>query len=207
MKMLIEKLDNNIFYYKNLLSNPKQFVDKIEYLESANTNNSQLSKWKTWKASDQDTEYGVSKDGMFSNMQYKNDLDLETSMLVYKIKSISDLCFVNYAYNTGSRQLKLPDYFSIRKYNSLADMGKHVDAEDPTDKAHPVVSGVLYLNDDYEGGEIYFPEQDVKIKPEAGSLIMFPAYRPYFHHPLPVTSGSKYMVPFFWYDLETNWSN
>jgi hypothetical protein len=207
MKMLIEKLDNNIIYYKNVLADPKAFVDKIEYLESFNDNTLQLSKWKTWKASDQDTEYGVSKDGMFSNMQYKNELDLQTSTLVYNIKSISDLCFVNYAYNTGVRQLKLPDYFSIRKYNSLADMGKHVDAEDPTDKAHPVVSGVLYLNDQYEGGEIYFPEQNIKIKPEAGSLVMFPSYRPYFHHPLPVTSGNKYMVPFFWYDLETNWSN
>jgi hypothetical protein len=207
MKMLIEKLDNNIIYYKNVLADPKAFVDKIEYLESFNDNTLQLSKWKTWKASDQDTEYGVSKDGMFSNMQYKNELDLQTSTLVYNIKSISDLCFVNYAYNTGVRQLKLPDYFSIRKYNSLADMGKHVDAEDPTDKSHPVVSGVLYLNDQYEGGEIYFPEQNIKIKPEAGSLVMFPSYRPYFHHPLPVTSGNKYMVPFFWYDLETNWSN
>jgi hypothetical protein len=207
MKMLIEKLDSNIFYYKNVLSNPNAFVDNIEYLEESNNNTSQLSKWKTWKASDQDTEYGVSKDGMFSNMQYKNELDLQTSTLVYNIKSISDLCFVNYAYNTGVRQLKLPDYFSIRKYNSLADMGKHVDAEDPTDKSHPVVSGVLYLNDQYEGGEIYFPEQNIKIKPEAGSLVMFPSYRPYFHHPLPVTSGNKYMVPFFWYDLETNWSN
>ena len=205
--MLIEKLDNNIIYYKNVLADPKAFVDKIEYLESFNDNTLQLSKWKTWKASDQDTEYGVSKDGMFSNMQYKNELDLQTSTLVYNIKSISDLCFVNYAYNTGVRQLKLPDYFSIRKYNSLADMGKHVDAEDPTDKSHPVVSGVLYLNDQYEGGEIYFPEQNIKIKPEAGSLVMFPSYRPYFHHPLPVTSGNKYMVPFFWYDLETNWSN
>ena len=117
--MLIEKLDNNIIYYKNVLADPKAFVDKIEYLESFNDNTLQLSKWKTWKASDQDTEYGVSKDGMFSNMQYKNELDLQTSTLVYNIKSISDLCFVNYAYNTGVRQLKLPDYFSIRKYNSV----------------------------------------------------------------------------------------
>jgi hypothetical protein len=205
MKMLIEKLDSNIIYYKGLFSNPKGFVDKIENLDIYNENTLQISKWKTWKASDEDTIYGVSKDGMFSNMQYKTDLDIETSMISYKIKAISDLCFANYSNETGCRQLKLPDYFSIRKYNSLADMGKHVDAEDPTDTNHPVVSGVLYLNDEYEGGEIYFPEQGIKIKPEAGSLIMFPAYRPYFHHPLPVTSGNKYMVPFFWFDMNANW--
>jgi Leucine-rich repeat (LRR) protein len=205
MKMHIKKLDDNIIYYTGVIPDPNGFVNQIESLDLSNDNTTQISKWKTWTASDHDVEYGLSKDGMFSNMQYYTDEDLDTSMMVYQIKLISDLCFANYSHITGAPRLKLPDYFSIRKYNSLADMGQHVDAEDPTDKAHPVVSGVLYLNDNYEGGEIYFPEQDIKIKPEAGSLVMFPSYRPYFHHPLPVTSGSKYMVPFFWFDIETNW--
>ena len=203
--MHIKKLDDNVLYYTNLFSDPKGFTDKIESLEISNANTTQISKWKTWTASDDDVIYGLSKDGMFSNMQYQTEDDLDTSLLVYKIKAISDLCFANYAHHTGCPNLKLPNYFSIRKYNSLADMGQHVDAEDPTDKAHPVVSGVLYLNDDYAGGEIYFPEQNIKIKPESGSIILFPSYRPYFHHPLPVTSGTKYMIPFFWFDLETNW--
>lgn len=203
--MLIQKLDEKIFYYKNILSNPYSFIDSIEKLDLINSNTSHIGKWQKWTASNTDEQYGISKNGTFSNMQYKTSEDMQASLISYQIKAISDLCFANYKTETGVEPLKLPDYFSIRKYDTGADMGKHVDSEDPTDKSHPVVSGVLYLNDDYEGGEIYFPEQDIKIKPEAGSMIMFPSYRPYFHHPLAITSGNKYMIPFFWYPLETVW--
>lgn len=34
---------------------------------------------------------------------------------------------------------------------------------------------ILFLNDDYEGGEIYFPEKDIIVTPRAGSVLMFPA--------------------------------
>ena len=40
---------------------------------------------------------------------------------------------------------------------------------------------LLYLNDDYEGGEIYFPDYDLKIKPEIGDLIFFPGTQRYMH--------------------------
>ncbi len=203
--MLIKKLDEKIIYYQDVLSNPYSFIDKIEELDATNSNVSHILKWEKWNASDADKQYGITKNGTFSNMQYMTAEDIETSLISYKIKAVSDLCFANYKAQTGVEMLKLPDYFSIRKYDTGADMGKHVDSEDPTDKSHPVVSGVLYLNDDYEGGEIYFPEQNIKIKPSAGSMIMFPSYRPYFHHPLEIISGNKYMVPFFWYPLETVW--
>lgn len=203
--MLIEKLDENIIYYEDVLDNPYEFIEKIESLDISNNNSSHISKWEKWSASNADQQYGISKNGRFSNMHYSTAEDIETSLISYKIKAISDLCFANYKAHTGVDMLKLPDYFSIRKYDTGADMGKHVDSEDPTDKSHPVVSGVLYLNDNYEGGEIYFPEQEIKIKPKAGSMIMFPSYRPYFHHPLAITKGNKYMIPFFWYPLETVW--
>lgn len=32
---------------------------------------------------------------------------------------------------------------------------------------------LLYLNDDYDGGELYFPNQNFEIKPESGSLLVF----------------------------------
>lgn len=38
------------------------------------------------------------------------------------------------------------------------------------------ISNLLYLNDDYSGGELYFPEHDISIKPEPGMLISFPGH-------------------------------
>jgi predicted 2-oxoglutarate/Fe(II)-dependent dioxygenase YbiX len=34
---------------------------------------------------------------------------------------------------------------------------------------------VIYLNDNYEGGEIYYQDLDLKIKPKARSMVIHPA--------------------------------
>ena len=54
------------------------------------------------------------------------------------------------------------------------------------------VSSVLYLNDDYEGGELWFPYMDVTFKPQKGDLVIFPSTFIYAHSSKPITSGVKY---------------
>ena len=54
------------------------------------------------------------------------------------------------------------------------------------------VSSVAYLNDNYEGGELWFNRLDQKIKPEAGDIVVFPSTFIYSHASLPVKSGVKY---------------
>ncbi len=54
------------------------------------------------------------------------------------------------------------------------------------------ISLVGYLNDSFEGGETYFDRQDVKVKPEAGAVLVFPAYFTHPHASLPIVSGEKY---------------
>ena len=57
-----------------------------------------------------------------------------------------------------------------------------------------VVSMVGYVNDDYEGGEICFRMQGIKIKPKAGDLFIFPSNYMYPHQAMPVISGNKYSI-------------
>ena len=57
-----------------------------------------------------------------------------------------------------------------------------------------VVSMVGYVNDDYEGGELFFRMQDIKIKPKAGDLFIFPSNFMYPHRAMPVHSGTKYSI-------------
>lgn len=54
------------------------------------------------------------------------------------------------------------------------------------------ISVVGYLNGDFEGGETYFDRQDVRVKPIAGAILVFPAYFSHPHQSLPVTRGEKY---------------
>jgi len=53
----------------------------------------------------------------------------------------------------------------------------HTDNFDKGHRDYPwsgQISNLIYLNDDYLGGEIYFPQHELKIKPEKGMLISFP---------------------------------
>lgn len=57
-----------------------------------------------------------------------------------------------------------------------------------------VLSSVGYINDDYEGGELYFDKLNLQIKPKAGDLYLFPSSYIYSHAAMPVTSGTKYSI-------------
>jgi Rps23 Pro-64 3,4-dihydroxylase Tpa1-like proline 4-hydroxylase len=62
------------------------------------------------------------------------------------------------------------------------------------------VSALVYLNDNYEGGELEFTNFGLKIKPKAGSLILFPSNYAYAHIAHPVTSGTKYVITTWGHD-------
>lgn len=54
------------------------------------------------------------------------------------------------------------------------------------------VSTVAYLNEDFDGGELWFPYVDVKYKPQKGDIVISPSNFIYSHASLPVKSGVKY---------------
>lgn len=56
------------------------------------------------------------------------------------------------------------------------------------------LSVLAYLNDDYEGGDLYFPDHGVAIKPKRGSIITFPGNAHYIHGVKPTTSGIRYTI-------------
>jgi len=60
------------------------------------------------------------------------------------------------------------------------------------------LSCVIFLNDDFEGGELVFPELKIRIRPEPGLMICFPSTQHYLHQVEPVTKGVRYsMVTWF----------
>ena len=81
-----------------------------------------------------------------------------------------------------------------------ADKELHLgnDAGKPNDFPHYDLAGLFYLNDDYEGGELYFPKQGVQFKPKVGAAYFFPGDLNYIHGITEITSGIRYTCPFFW---------
>lgn len=57
---------------------------------------------------------------------------------------------------------------------------------------------VFYLNEEYEGGEIYFPNQNQSIKPKENTLAFFPGDHEFLHGVRPITNGIRYTLSTFW---------
>lgn len=90
----------------------------------------------------------------------------------------------------------------IRRWDVGEFQPLHADGEDPEGNPNEAFivdyGAVIYLNDDYEGGHIYFPEHNVDFKPKAGTLVFFPSNNMYIHGVREITKGVRYTSPSFW---------
>ena len=76
-------------------------------------------------------------------------------------------------------------------------LGLHSDDYTNSDFA---ISILIYWNDDFEGGELEFPELGFKYKPKAGDVVTFLPTDDYVHEVHLVTKGTRYSSP-YWYRL------
>ena len=74
----------------------------------------------------------------------------------------------------------------------------------PNDFPYYDLAGLFYINDDYEGGELYFPNQGIQFKPKRGAAYFFPGDMNYIHGVTRIESGERYTCPFFWTILKHN---
>tara|TARA_A100001388_G_scaffold27642_1_gene17837 strand:+ start:505 stop:1056 length:552 start_codon:yes stop_codon:yes gene_type:complete len=84
----------------------------------------------------------------------------------------------------------------IKKYEPGTDdqFLIHTDVQDH-ESAKRYLAFLIYLNDDFKGGETTFPYNKLTIKPETGKVLVFPPTWQYPHNGLPVKSGSpKYIM-------------
>jgi Rps23 Pro-64 3,4-dihydroxylase Tpa1-like proline 4-hydroxylase len=99
----------------------------------------------------------------------------------------------------GNKNLYLTEYL-VALYEEGAFMSVHRDVEDEFE----VISTVMYLNDEYTGGELSFPEvgDGYAYTPEKYELVYFPT--PFLHGVNPVTSGKRYIITISYTDKPEN---
>ena len=78
----------------------------------------------------------------------------------------------------------------IAKFVPGSGMHEHYDAGRPND-----IATLVYLNEDYIGGDIYFPEYEMSFKPKPGDLLCFPDNPDYVHGVKPILDGIRYTTP------------
>jgi len=180
------KLFDNIIVYKNAFT-------KCEELLKLYKDNSflELSKEDNW------LEPGVffrSFDPaweQFSNPVLK---ELSETMSGYKNRFIKE------------NNLEIKELYSeridIRKYINDTSLSWHADFIPEDDDTFWSMTINVYLNDEYDGGNIQFKmhlppnneetETFVDYKPEKGDLLIFPSGVPYYHQTTPVSNGTRY---------------
>ena len=92
------------------------------------------------------------------------------------------------AYGVDINFFKKED-ISLFKFPKDLVLPPHIDT-DSAESNH--IASIYYINDDYLGGELCFPEFGINIKPKPNSLIFFPGNENYLHEVKKVLKGDRY---------------
>jgi hypothetical protein len=106
---------------------------------------------------------------------------------------------------TNSRYLysEFPQIVKWKEGDEMTPHADNIEQDNITPNASPwrEFGGVLYLNSDFDGGEIYYPNIGIQVSPKPGMIVLHPAGIKYTHGVTKVTHGKRYtMSSFFTYD-------
>jgi hypothetical protein len=75
-------------------------------------------------------------------------------------------------------ELHLSGLATIQRMQPGVQLTSHTDQHtDPSIK----YATIIYINDEYSGGELFFPNLNIEIKPKPGTLLVFPGNEQYEH--------------------------
>jgi len=163
---------DNIYHFKNMISEEecKYLIDAIDKYKE-NGQNLDHSKYNNNVKS-----HVITTDDIDEHYtKYKCHQIITDTLKKVIFKSPESLCVIKIA--------NYMDNIELRKI--WGDTKRHIDGmiSDPhldSSKHLRVLSIIVALNSDYDGGELCFPGQDFKIKLKAGEVLAFP---PYWTHP------------------------
>lgn len=210
MSFQYEKMADGLVYYKNAIKNPLEIIDSLENADLKIINGlkkdptlerrTKLRPWHNW-------DYG---DLHFCKQKFiLRTSDLEQHDYFYQdYKKFSDPLFealdvsfdhyANILYPFAGKNIKgKEDVMSVLKYEKAGYLPEHSDHG----ISSRTLSVVMYLNDDYEGGEISFPQVGVTIKPESGSIIFFPSNFVFTHAVSEMKNGTRYALPNWYHNM------
>lgn len=183
----------NVYHHVFSKDKIKKYIDTLE----RNLIDGSIYSWSEARVTNDERPIKKARDCVDFKMNSKslgakNQLNSELHEIYDEIFDGLRRCVDDYSRYWGIN-VNFYEIFNFVKYDGE---GKHfrIHADDgPHYKC--AVSAVIYLNDDYEGGEIFFPRLDkTTVKPGYGDIAIFPSNYAYEHASLPIKSGTKYCV-------------
>lgn len=223
---LEKKLDENVYYYTDVLPDHKKFLDIILETDGNPEIEAVIPSWQKWLSNSNDGySFGGKKDMQPNNLhllsgEIREKAEYVISEIQRCIKDVAEAFIRDRGLDVQNPNLS--PFAGIMKYTPGLEMGAHFDAQAGDESLW--WSMIIYVNDDYDGGElswilhdkdlrdpqyyhlkprsdIYDPENeklvDFWIKPIAGSALIFPSTFPYRHQVHIMKTGNKYMFPGF----------
>jgi len=194
---------NGIVIYRNLLSNPQEMlqyildaeaVSKVSKFERAlvvNPNGIEKDEWRT-----NEVLHLLRLDRLSEEVK-KDEGVLALGDVYAQVHNMFNQCLHDYLVRFNFSLKESHDQgYQVLRYANGGEYKRHMDDGPKTPRR---VSGLMYLNGDYEGGELEFPYLNFTYKPYGGDLLLFPSGVPYMHAAKPVTSGTKYSVVSWWF--------
>ena len=117
--------------------------------------------------------------------------------IVSRFKPIIENFFEVECFATGPALVRWP-VGARQEPHADKELHEGPDAGTPNSFPWYDIGTVFYINDDYQGGELYFPKQGIEFKPKARAGYFFPGDLNYIHGVRPITSGCRYTSPYFW---------
>lgn len=188
----VEDLGFNIFVYRNLYTPEMNIINRIStVLDSPDNNYNWQDSLVGFRQKIPDyrdcVDFKYRKADLFRNDAYTEELkNIWQDCYNNMSEAVKDYCFKNNIIG-----LNYWEVMNFIKYGEGQHFQEHCDHGF---SYNSTVSLVGYPNDDYEGGELYFRLQNLKIKPKAGDLYIFPSSFTHPHRAMPVTKGIKYSI-------------
>lgn len=130
-----------------------------------------------------------------------DEIEDKASRVIIKeiIKNIESRFILKYS--PANIQFKRCLIQTMTEGGSISLHSDNISALDEENVVQDVYSAIVYLTDDYLGGEINFPNSSIKAIPESGSLIYFKGEEDNPHLVKPVISGKRINFILFFEDI------
>lgn len=205
-----EILDLGLVYYKNIVKDPENLIKIIEQLDKKITETPQSIQstsarpWIPWQYNkgNETLQFCLQKFipqvGDIKTDDIYRDEQLTISSELFGALEKTLLHYSSVLYPFAEKNIKSREKtMHLLKYEDDGYLPAHQDQGVST----RVLSVLLYLNNDYEGGEITFQNSNITIKPEPGSILFFPSNFLYVHEVAPITKGPRYALPNWYHNV------
>lgn len=203
---MYEAISPKVLYFKNFYKDTEKFLEALENSPA----------WEPWKSYGETNSFTYGSLKTFHTENYKQIEDPiqrnSSKFIINAIKKVNLSCGLEYlkyfeCSNNEIHRFKrsvLTDKITMgvkKYYENGIPLGPHPDADPKSERDE--ISITFYPNDNYENGELNFPDLGLKIKPEAGSVVIYPSK--YLHESFSASSGEKLVSNYVYIGLEKIW--